>query len=81
MLIIKIRKHIVGSVKFMPEKDFISKVAGSKMGQLKQEISDLRNMVSKMDDEEKIALIKKEIMEKETYYNILADRKRVKGQY
>lgn len=65
----------------MPEKDFISKVAGSKMGQLKQEISDLRNMVSKMDDEEKIALIKKEIMEKETYYNILADRKRVKGQY
>lgn len=71
----------MGSVKFMPEKDFISKVAGSKMGQLKQEISDLRNMVSKMDDEEKIALIKKEIMEKETYYNILADRKRVKGQY
>ena len=65
----------------MSEKDFISKVAGSKMGQLKQEISDLRNMVSKMDDEEKIALIKKEIMEKETYYNILADRKRVKGQY
>ena len=65
----------------MPEKDFISKVAGSKMGQLKQEISDLRNMISKMDDEEKIALIKKEIMEKETYYNILADRKRVKGQY
>ncbi len=65
----------------MPEKDFISKVAGSKMGQLRQEISDLRNMLSKMDDDEKIALIKKEIMEKETYYNILADRKRVKGQY
>ena len=65
----------------MSEKDFISKVAGSKMGQLKQEISDLRNMISKMDDEEKIALIKKEIMEKETYHNILADRKRVKGQY
>lgn len=63
----------------MAEKDFISKVAGSKMGQLKQEISDLRIMLSKLDDEEKIAVIKKEIMEKETYYNILADRKKMKG--
>ncbi|MDD4721698.1 MAG: hypothetical protein WC127_05440 [Acidaminococcaceae bacterium] len=63
----------------MAEKDFISKVAGSKMGQLRQEISDLRNILAKLDDEEKIALIKKEIMEKETYYNILADRERVKS--
>ncbi len=66
-------------VKTMAEKDFISKVAGSKMGQLRQEISDLRNILAKLDDEEKIALIKKEIMEKETYYNILADRERVKS--
>ncbi|MDD4320616.1 MAG: hypothetical protein PHH31_03585 [Acidaminococcaceae bacterium] len=63
----------------MAEKDFISKLAGSKMGQLRQEISDLRNILAKLDDEEKIALIKKEIMEKETYYNILADRERVKS--
>jgi hypothetical protein len=63
----------------MTERDFISKVAGSKMGQLRQEISDLRNLLSKTDDDEKAVLIKKEIMEKETYYNILADREKVKG--
>ena len=63
----------------MTERDFISKVAGSKMGQLRQEISDLRKMLSSTDDDEKAALIKKEIMEKETYYNILADREKVKG--
>ena len=63
----------------MAEKDFISKVAGSKMGQLRQEISDLRKMLSSTDDDEKAVLIKKEIMEKETYYNILADREKVKG--
>jgi len=63
----------------MAEKDFISKVAGSKMGQLRQEISDLRKMLSSTDDDEKAALIKKEIMEKETYYNILADREKVRG--
>jgi len=49
------------------------------MGQLRQEISDLRKMLSSTDDDEKAALIKKEIMEKETYYNILADREKVKG--
>jgi len=64
----------------MTERDFISKVAGSKMGQLRQEISDLRKMLSSTDDDEKAALIKKEIMEKETYYNILSDREKVNRQ-
>jgi hypothetical protein len=66
-------------VQKMAEKDFISKVASSKMGQLRQEISDLRKMLSSTEDDEKAALIKKEIMEKETYYNILADREKVRG--
>jgi len=64
----------------MAEKDFISKVAGRKKGQLRQEISDLRKMLSSTDDDEKAALIKKEIMEKETYYNILSDREKVNRQ-
>lgn len=63
----------------MAGRDFVGKVAGSKMGQLKQEISDLRQLLKKQDDEDKIALIKKELLEKETYYNILADRARMKG--
>ena len=63
----------------MAEKDFVGKVASSKMGQLKQEIVDLRNLLAKADDEDKIALIKKELMEKETYYNILAERARMRS--
>jgi len=69
---------LLGEGAKMAEKDFISKVAGSKMGQLRQEISDLRKMLSSTDDDEKAALIRKEIMEKETYYNILSDREKVK---
>lgn len=58
--------------------DVLGNVATNKMGQLKMEISDLRKRLKQTDDVDKIALIKKEIMEKETYYNILADRARLK---
>ena len=58
--------------------DILSSVAGNKMGQLRQEISDLRKILAKADDPDKIAMIKKEINEKETYYNILADRARTR---
>ena len=59
-------------------EDILGSVAGNKMGQLWQEISDLRKILAKTDDPDKIATIKKEINEKETYYNILADRARTK---
>lgn len=57
--------------------DILGTVSGNKMGQLRQEIKDLRALLTKTDDPDKIALIKKEIMEKETHYNILADRVRL----
>lgn len=57
--------------------DIFGAVSGNKMLQLKQEINDLREILKKTDDLDKIAVIKKEIGEKETYYNILADRARV----
>ena len=59
-------------------EDILGSVAGNKMGQLRQEISDLRKILAKTDDPDKIATIKKEINESETYYNILADRARTK---
>ncbi len=59
-------------------EDILGSGAGNKMGQLRQEISDLRKILAKTDDPDKIATIKKEINEKETYYNILADRARTK---
>ncbi|MEG0797192.1 MAG: hypothetical protein RSE47_07840 [Acidaminococcaceae bacterium] len=58
--------------------DILGPIAGNKMKQLKQEICDLRKILAKTDDEDKIALIKKELSEKDTYYNILADRARTK---
>ena len=60
-------------------EDILGSVAGNKMGQLKQEIADLRKILAKTDDPDKIATIKKEIGEKETYYNVLADRRRING--
>ena len=59
-------------------EDISGSGAGNKMGQLKQEIADLRKILAKTDDPDKFATIKKEINEKETYYNILADRARTK---
>lgn len=59
-------------------KDIISSMAGNKMGQLKQEIIDLKALLKKYDDEDKIKELKKLIMEKETNYNILAERARMR---
>ena len=61
-------------------KDALSSLAGNRMGQLKSEIADLRAQLRaqlrKEFEPDKIAELKKLIREKETYYNILADRRR-----
>ena len=57
-------------------KDALSSLAGNRMGQLKSEIADLKAQLKKEFEPEKIAELKKLIREKETYYNILADRRR-----
>ena len=53
--------------------DFISKMAASKMGQLKAEIAELKERLEETHTDEQRARLKKTIREKETYYNILAD--------
>lgn len=58
-------------------QDFMEPLAGNKMYELKAEINDLRKLLDKEDDPDKIQRLKKTIAEKETYYNILADKVRL----
>ena len=44
---------------------------------LKQDIAFLRKRLAECTDEEAKKEIRHELMEKETYYNILADRQRI----
>ena len=52
-------------------------MAGNKMLMLKQDIAQLRQRLAEVEDEETKKSIRRELMDKETYYNILADRQRV----
>ncbi|MGM9561259.1 MAG: hypothetical protein ACI3WT_03305 [Phascolarctobacterium sp.] len=57
--------------------DIIESLAGNKMLMLKQEIALLRERLAEVSDEEAKKAIRRELMDKETYYNILADRQRI----
>ena len=60
-------------------EDVLSSVAGNRMVQLKLQIQDLKKLLKTQDDPDKIAELKKLISEKQTYYNILEDRRRLSG--
>ncbi len=57
--------------------DFISKMAASKMGQLRSEIVELTERLKETSNEETSRKLRKTIQEKQVYYNILADRLRI----
>ena len=57
--------------------DIIESLAGNKMLMLKQEIALLRERLAEVSDEEAKKAIRRELMDKKTYYNILADRQRM----
>ena len=57
--------------------DIVESIAGNKMLMLKQDIALLRQRLAEVQDEEGNKAIRRELMEKETYYNILADRQRM----
>ncbi len=61
--------------------DFISKMAASKMGQLRAELVELNEQLSRATTEESRKRLKQTILEKETYYNILADRIRIHSSF
>lgn len=56
--------------------DIAESIAGNKMYQLKQDMAYLRQCLAECTDEDAKKAIRRELMEKETYYNILADRQR-----
>ena len=57
--------------------DIVESIAGNKMLMLKQDIALLRQRLAEVQDEEGKKAIRRELMDKETYYNILADRQRM----
>lgn len=57
--------------------DIVESIAGNKMLMLKQDIALLRQRLAEVQDEEGKKAIRRELVEKETYYNILADRQRM----
>ena len=57
--------------------DMLESLAGNKMLMLKQEIAALRDRLAEVQDDEAKKAIRRELMDKETYYNILADRQRI----
>ena len=57
--------------------DMLESLAGNKMLMLKQEIAALRERLAGVQDDEAKKAIRRELMDKETYYNILADRQRI----
>ena len=57
--------------------DIVESIAGNKMLMLKQEIAALRERLAEVQDEDAKKAIRRELMDKETYYNILADRQRM----
>lgn len=57
--------------------DMLESLAGNKMLMLKQEIAALRERLAEVQDEDAKKAIRSELMDKETYYNILADRQRM----
>ena len=57
--------------------DMLESLAGNKMLMLKQEIAALRERLAEVPDDEAKKAIRRELMDKETYYNILADRQRI----
>ena len=57
--------------------DIVESIAGNKMLMLKQDIALLRQRLAEVQDEEGKKAIRHELVEKETYYNILADRQRM----
>lgn len=57
--------------------DIFDEAAGSQMLLLKQEIAELRKRLAELTDEQARQAVRRTLLEKETHYNILADRKRL----
>ena len=58
-------------------EDIWAEAAGNQMLALKQDIAELRERLAGLEDEEARKSVRRLLAEKETHYNILADRRRL----
>ena len=57
---------------------FFNPISGSKMLELKKDIADLKTKIKKTNNSSEIKKLKRKLSEKQTYYNILAEKLRGK---
>ena len=58
---------------------FFSPISGSKMLELKKDIADLKVKIKKTNNPSEVKKLKRKLSEKQTYYNILAEKARGKA--
>ena len=52
-------------------------ISGTRMLELKKEIADIKRQIKKCNDDREVRRLKRQLSEKQTYYNILADKQKM----
>ena len=52
-------------------------ISGTRMLELKKEIADIKRQIKKCNDDREVRRLKRQLSEKQTFYNILADRQKM----
>lgn len=52
-------------------------ISGTRMLELKKEIADIKRQIKKCNDDREVRRLKRQLSEKQTYYNILADKQKI----
>ena len=52
-------------------------ISGTRMLELKKEIADSKRQIKKCNDDREVRRLKRQLSEKQTYYNILADKQKI----
>lgn len=52
-------------------------LSGTRMLELKKEIADIKRQIKKCNDDREVRRLKRQLSEKQTFYNILADRQKI----
>ena len=52
-------------------------ISGTRMLELKKEIADIKRQIKKCNDDREVRRLKRQLSEKQTFYNILADRQKI----
>lgn len=52
-------------------------ISGTRMLELKKDIADIKRQIKKCNDDREVRRLKRQLSEKQTYYNILADKQKI----